>query len=130
MLFKRLQLLIDGAIPAAALFSGPYYLAEQLGFRKIIDTTFMIATMIADNTKLSELRKYFRGLQRAHRDIDLRPEAYTHYYQNEFPVRYHTTMDTKRWGPGERIVFEPYTEEAFNRSRGCRVDRQPDAGLP
>jgi len=32
-------------------------------------------------------------------------------------VRYHTTMDTKRWGPGERIVFEPYTEEAFNRSR-------------
>jgi hypothetical protein len=35
----------------------------------------------------------------------------------EFPVRYHTTMDTKRWGPGERIVFEPYTEEAFNRSR-------------
>ena len=31
---------------AAGLFSGPYYYAEQLGFRKIIDTTFMIATMI------------------------------------------------------------------------------------
>ncbi len=117
MLFKRMQLLIDGEIPAAALFSGPYYFAEQLGFRKIIDTTFMIATMITGNTDPAELRKYFRALQRAQRDIDLRPEAYTHYYQNEFPVRYHATMDTRRWGPGERIVFEPYTEEAFNRSR-------------
>ena len=77
----------------------------------------MIATMISGNAEPDDLRKYFRGLQRAQRDIDLRPEAYTHYYQNEFPVRYHTTMDTRRFGPGERIVFEPYTEEAFNRSR-------------
>jgi hypothetical protein len=112
-----MQLLIDGAIPAAALFSGPYYFAEQLGFRKIIDTTFMIATMITANTEPAELRKYFRALQRAQRDIDLRPEVYTHYYINEFPVRYHSMMDTRRWGPGERIVIEPYTEEAFNRSR-------------
>ena len=117
MLFKRMQLLIDGGIPSAALFSGPYYFAEQLGFRKIIDTTFMIATMITGNAQPAELRKYFRALQRAQRDIDLRPDAYTKYYQKEFPVRYHTMMDTKRWGPGERIVFEPYTEQAFNVSR-------------
>ena len=117
MLFKRMQLLIDGQIPAAALFSGPYYFAEQLGFRKIIDTTFMIATMITGDTEPAQLRKYFRALQRAQRDIDLRPEIYTHYYQREFPVRYHEMMDTRRWGPGERIVVEPYTEEAFIQSR-------------
>jgi DNA-directed RNA polymerase subunit E'/Rpb7 len=23
-------------------------------------------------------------------------------------------MDTRRWGPGERIVFEPYTQEVFD----------------
>ena len=46
MLFRRMELLIEGQSPAAALFSGPYYFAEQLGFRKIIDTTFMITTMI------------------------------------------------------------------------------------
>ena len=46
MLFHRLDQLIDGKAQASALFSGPYYFAEQLGFRKIIDTTFMIATMI------------------------------------------------------------------------------------
>ncbi|HEY4214323.1 MAG TPA: hypothetical protein VGM84_22795 [Steroidobacteraceae bacterium] len=117
MLFKRMELLLDGQIPAAALFSGPYYFAEQLGFRKIIDTTFMIATMISGNPDLEDLKKYFRALQRAQRDIDLRPELYTHYYRREFPVRYHDKMDTRRWGPGERIVFEPYTQQAYEQSR-------------
>ena len=46
MLFRRIELLIEGKSRAAALFSGPYYFAEQLGFRKVIDTTFMIAAMI------------------------------------------------------------------------------------
>jgi hypothetical protein len=25
-------------------------------------------------------------------------------------------MDTRRWGPGERIVFEPYTQESYEES--------------
>ena len=32
------------------------------------------------------------------------------------PQRFHTEMDTRRWGPGERIVFEPYTKEVFEDS--------------
>jgi hypothetical protein len=116
MLFKRMELLIDGKAPASALFSGPYYFAEQLGFRKIIDTTFMIASMIHGDPDPEDLRKFFRALKRAQRDIDLRPDLYTHYYKNEFPVRYHAMMDTRRWGPGERIVFEPYTKEVFDET--------------
>jgi hypothetical protein len=116
MLFKRMELLIDKKVPAAALFSGPYYFAEQLGFRKIIDSTFMITTMISGNPDAEDLRKFFRALKRAQRDIDLRPDLYTHYYKNEFPVRYHAMMDTRRWGPGERIVFEPYTKEVFDET--------------
>ena len=116
MLFKRMELLIDGKAPASALFSGPYYFAEQLGFRKVIDTTFMITTMISGTPDPQDLRKFFRALQRAQRDIDLRPDRYTHYYKNEFPVRYHAMMDTRRWGPGERIVFEPYTKEVYEET--------------
>ena len=48
--------------------------------------------------------------------IDLRPELYTHHYRNEFPERFLDQMDTRRWGPGERIVFEPYTKEVFEDS--------------
>jgi hypothetical protein len=112
LLFRRLELLVDGEAPASALFSGPYYLAEQLGFRKVIDTTFMIATMIHGDPDPEDLRKFFRALRRAQRDLDLRPDRYTHYYRNEFPERFRELMDTRRWGPGERLVFEPYTREA------------------
>ena len=116
MLFRRLELLLTGQLPAVSLFSGPYYLAEQLGFRKIIDTTFMIAAMINGDPEPDDVRKYFRALQRAQRDIDLRPDLYTHYYKREFPEAFHAAMDTRRWGPGERIVFEPYDRDAFERS--------------
>ena len=91
-------------------------LAEQLGFRKIIDNTFMIATMINGDPDPEDLRKFFNALRRAQRDIDLRPDLYTHYYKNEFPVRYHEVMDTRRWGPGERLVFEPYTKEVYDET--------------
>jgi len=116
MLFKRMEMLIERKAPASALFSGPYYFAEQLGFRKIIDTTFMIATMITGSPDPEDLRKFFRALRRAQRDIDLRPDLYTHYYKNEFPLRYHAAMDTRRWGPGERLVFEPYTKEVYEET--------------
>jgi len=116
LLFKRMELLIDGKVPAASLFSGPYYFAEQLGFRKVIDTTFMMASMITGDPDPEDVKKYFRALRRAQRDLDLRPELYTHYYKKEFPERFHPQMDTRRWGPGERIVFEPYTREVFEES--------------
>ena len=45
MLFHRMDTLLDGQAQASTLFSGPYYFAEQLGFRKVIDCTFMIATI-------------------------------------------------------------------------------------
>jgi ABC-type nitrate/sulfonate/bicarbonate transport system substrate-binding protein len=116
MLFARLDNLLNGASPASALFNGPYYLAEQLGFRKIIDTTFMIATMVTGDPDTDDLRRFFAALQRAQRDIDLRPDRYTKYYRNEFPVRYHAVMDTRRWGPGERLVFERYSKEVYEET--------------
>jgi hypothetical protein len=116
MLFHRMERFIEGNSPATALFNGPYYLAEQLGFRKVIDTTFMIAAMIKGSPDPEDIRRYFRALRSAQRDIDLRPELYTHYYTNEFPDRFHSLMDTRRWGPGERIVFEPYSKEVFEQS--------------
>ena len=116
LLFARMDKLIEGQSPACALFSGPYYFAEQLGYRKVIDTTFMIATFISGSTDPKDVKKYMTALQRAQRDIDFRPDKYLHYYKKEFPVRYHSRMDPRRWGPGERLVFEPYSKEVFDET--------------
>jgi NitT/TauT family transport system substrate-binding protein len=87
-----------------------------MGFRKVIDTTFMMASMLNNDPDPEDVKKYFRALRRAQRDIDLRPELYTHHYKREFPARFIPLADTRRWGPGERIVFEPYTKEVFEES--------------
>jgi hypothetical protein len=116
LLFRRMEKLIDGEVPAVSLFSGPYYFAEQLGFRKVIDTTFMMASMITGHPDPEDVKRYFGALRRAQRDIDLRPELYTRHYRNEFPERFHAVMDTRRWGPGERLVFEPYSKDVFEQS--------------
>lgn len=131
MLFHRMEQLIDRKVPAASLFSGPYYFLEQLGFRKIIDSTFMIGTMLTGNPDPEDIRKYFRALRRAQFDIDLRPDLYTHFYKNEFPVKFHEEMDTRRWGPGERIVFEPYSKQAFDESYAWISERGifPEGGM-
>ena len=50
-------------------------------------------------------------------DIDMEPEPYKHYFLRELPARYHPMVDIRRFGPGERIVFEPYPEAAFERTR-------------
>ena len=46
MLFGRMEKFIDGRSPACTLFSGPYYFAQQLSFRRILDATVIIAIMI------------------------------------------------------------------------------------
>jgi NitT/TauT family transport system substrate-binding protein len=117
LLFRRMEKLIDREVPAASLFSGPYYFLEQLGFRKIIDSTFMMASMVIGDADPNDVQKYFRALRLAQHDIDLRPERYTHYYKEEFPARFRDQVDTRRWGPGERIVFEPYSREAYEEAR-------------
>jgi hypothetical protein len=123
LLFNRMELLIDGKVPAASLFSGPYYYMEQLGFRKVADTSFMMASMVAEDADMEDVKKYFGALRRAQADIDLRPELYTHYFKKEFPERFQDTMDPRLFGPGERIVFEPYSREIFENSQQWIAER-------
>ena len=123
LLFKRMEHMIDGNIPAVSLFSGPYYFMEQLGFRKVLDTSFMMAAMVTEDAELEDVEKYFSALRMAQKDIDLRQELYTHYYRNEFPERFRDQMDTRLFGPGERIVFEPYSRQIFDEAREWIAER-------
>jgi ABC-type nitrate/sulfonate/bicarbonate transport system substrate-binding protein len=123
LLFRRMEKLIDREVPAVNVFSGPYYFLEQLGFRKIVDTSFMMASMVDEKADLEDVKKYFAALRRAQSDIDLHPHRYTHYYMKEFPPRFHQLMDTRVFGPGERIVFESYTREIYESAQMWIVER-------
>ena len=123
LLFQRMEALHDGHVPAVSVFSAPYYFLEQMGFRKIVDTSFMMASMVEEGAEMDDVTKFFRALRRAQTDIDLHAHRYTHYYQNEFPARFHEMMDTRLFGPGERIVFEPYTSDIYHDTQKWILER-------
>jgi hypothetical protein len=117
MLFQRLELMVDREIQVATLFGGPGYFVEQLGFRKIMDCTFMTAAVIRNDAEESDVVKFYRALKRAQADIDFDHLKYTHFFKKEFPERFRPLMDTRVFGPGERIVFEPYTKEMYEKTQ-------------
>ncbi len=130
----RIDQLIEGLAPAATVFGPQLYVAEQLGFRKILDCTFMISAMVPDGVALSQVTQYYEALRLAQADIDQMHQPYVHYYLNELPERHAKLVDVKRFGPGERIVFEPYTQTLYEttqnwiRERGIFDGASPSRG--
>ena len=120
---NRLDAIIDGNCSATAVFGVGYYLLEQLGFRKVVDATFMIASMITNGSNIEDVLKYYRALKLAQQDIDLRHQQYTHYYKRALPLRFHDKVDTRTWGPGERIVFLPYSQQLFEETQKWILER-------
>ena len=120
----RLNLLVDGQVDAANIFGIQREIAEQLGFRKVLDTTFMIGFLISNEASTEDTQKYFDALQLAQRDIDLEPEKYKHYFEPDIPERYKSLVDVRAFGLAERLVFEPYTREIYEKTHRWMLDLQ------
>jgi NitT/TauT family transport system substrate-binding protein len=121
----RLDSVIDRQIPAATVFGVQLYIAEALGFRRVLDTTFMIAFLA--NTKEADpedVEKYVNGLKRAQMEIDLHGERYKHYHLMSVPDCYRDAVDVRQFGPGERIVFLPYTGETYEETQTWIQERE------
>lgn len=113
----RVRRLIRGEVAAATVFGAQYYVIEQLGYRKLADATFAVGFLVAGTADPADTAKYFRALERAQRDIDLRPDQFLHFWTRELPDDIAALVDVRRFGPGERIVFAPYTKEMFDTTQ-------------
>jgi NitT/TauT family transport system substrate-binding protein len=113
----RTRQLLAHKIPAANLFGAQFYIAEQLGFRKLVDTTFMMGFLLSSAADMQDTERYFQALRRAQQEIDIEPEPYKHFFARELPDDIARLVDVRRFGPGERIVFEPYTRELYERTQ-------------
>src|SRR5437016_1863113 len=122
ILFSRLEKLIDRQVPAAALFSGPYYFLEQLGFRKVIDSTFMMATMLTGDPDPEDVKKYFRALRSAHQllgHIGLLHRAI------DLPVQLDDDVARRA---GRRDIAEPAARLVARDVLGCGGRIRPERG--
>jgi len=114
---ERMELMLDRDLEAATVFGAHLYVLEQQGFRKVVDATFMIGFFVDGDTAADDMERYVRALVRAQRDIDLEPGRYKHYFLDELPERVRSLVDVRLFGPGERVVAEPYTRETFEATR-------------
>ncbi|MEA2905632.1 MAG: hypothetical protein QOI12_3019 [Alphaproteobacteria bacterium] len=121
--WARVDVGIGRDTPATSVWGLTYLVLEQLGFRKIVDTSFMIGFMFPAGVDLADVEKYMEGMKRAQMDLDFEPEKYKHYYAREIPDRYKSKVDVRRFSPGERIVFLPYTEDVYARTQAWLHER-------
>ena len=121
--WARADVGVERDVPATSVWGLPYLVLDYLGFRRIVDTTFMIGFMFPQGVAATDIEKYMNGLKRAQMDLDFQPERYKHLYLNEIPERYRSKVDVRRFSPGERIVFLPYSEEVYGKTQAWIHER-------
>jgi NitT/TauT family transport system substrate-binding protein len=109
----RLDAALDRSVAAVSAWGTAQYVLEQQDFRRVVDTTFMVGFLFPSEVNASEIEKFMNALKRAQAAIDLTPERYKRYFLKELPKKLHDSVDVRRFGAGERIVFLPYTEQMY-----------------
>jgi hypothetical protein len=122
--WARVDVGVGRDVPATSVWGITYQVLEQFGFRKVVDTSFMIGFLFPNDVNESDVEKYMNGMRRAQMDLDIEPEKYKHFYLNEIPDRYRARLDVRRFSPGERIVFLPYTDTTFARTQAWLHERK------
>ena len=69
--WQRVDVGVDGDLPATSLWGLTYMVGEQLGLRKVADCTFMITFMFPDGVAVDDVEKYMRGLKKAQMELDM-----------------------------------------------------------
>ncbi len=121
--WSRVDAALAGKIPAVNVWGPQLYLMEQHGFRRVVSTTFMMGYMFPSTSDPEDVERYMRALIRAQSDIDATPERFKNYFENEIPDRFLGTVDVRLFGPGERVVPQPYTEAMFERTQNWMHER-------
>jgi NitT/TauT family transport system substrate-binding protein len=122
--FDRVRLALRGRAAAVNVWGAQAYLLEQQGFRKLVDTSFVMGFLVAATAAPEDVERYFAALLRAQQEIDVDLPRYARHWAREIPADLLEPADVRRFGPGERIVPQPYTREMFDRTQGWMRERQ------
>jgi NitT/TauT family transport system substrate-binding protein len=112
----RVRLALGGRAAAVNVWGAQAYLLEQRGFRKLVDTSFVMGFLVSAQAAPADVERYFAALLRAQQEIDLDLPRYARHWAREMPPDLLDQVDVRRFGPGERIVPQPYTPEMFERT--------------
>ncbi|MBO0689725.1 MAG: hypothetical protein J2P40_09160 [Candidatus Dormibacteraeota bacterium] len=110
----RLEALRTGDVEAASLLDPQISMADQLGLRPVIANTFKTLWWVDERTDRDVLRRFFRVLQRADRDLETDPASCLPLWRYSIPPDdEEERWDYARFDVGERFHFEPVPKEEY-----------------
>jgi NitT/TauT family transport system substrate-binding protein len=112
----RLRKLMSGELEAANLIPSAYYIAKQLGYREIIDSTYKTLLWAGNVTNQNETKAYIRALERAQTLMLQDPQKYKEYWLKLVPDDLKKYSNVQEFGVGEILVRQPYDREEYNRT--------------
>ena len=73
--FDRVRLALAGRVAAVNVWGAQAYMLEQQGFRKLVDTSFVMGFLLSPQADAEDVERYFRALLHAQQEIDLERRA-------------------------------------------------------
>lgn len=114
---RRLEALLNGEVEAANLLDPEIPMAEQKGLAKIASGEFKTLFWVSPTISHEVLAAYFRVMRRANDALFTAPERYMHLWENNVPPHLKDdSYDYARFGLGEVLVFEEYTQQEYDRT--------------
>lgn len=115
--FDRTRLLLEDEAQAVNVWGASAYILELLGYRKVVDTTFVMGSFVSSSADPEEVDKYFRALLKAQQYIDIDFQRFLQHWAREIPQDLLDLIDVRKFGPGERIVPQQYTREMYDTTQ-------------
>jgi NitT/TauT family transport system substrate-binding protein len=111
----RLTALMNGEFEAASLLPPQIDMAEQLGFRKIIENTFPTLWWVPENSPANVVRGYMNALDRAEKALQADLPKYLHLWKICVPEGFDADkFDYSRFSRGEIFVYKPLPKATFD----------------
>lgn len=110
---QRLLALLDGEVEAANLLDPEIPIAEAEGLHKLALGEFIVTFWVSPAISQETLGKFFSALKRAEEALEQDTDRYLHLWERNIPPALQGEYDYMKFGRGEKLVFEPYSQEMF-----------------
>lgn len=110
---QRLLALLDGEVEAANLLDPEIPIAESKGLRKLAQGEFIVTFWVSPAISRETLGKFFGALKRAEEALERDTGRYLRLWEKNLPPALEGVHDYTKFGRGEKLIFEPYSQEMF-----------------
>ncbi len=111
----RLEALMNGEVEAASLLPPQIDMAEQLGYRKVIENRFKTLWWVPPSAPPAVVTGYLDALQMAEEALEADLEKYLPLWENSVPAEFKEhDWDFSKFTRGEKFVYDSFPMDEYD----------------